>query len=259
MGQALFDTAASNYDDNFTNSIVGSLQRKRVYFWLRKVDFFTKNESVFELNCGTGFDAEQFNKKGMSVRATDISFKMIEVCKQNRSQSISFSQLDCKDIDSVELSEDVIFSNFGGLNCLSENELEQVLASITNKQVKGNMVVLIFMPKFSLMESMYLFLKLKWKIIFRRFTNSAIDVNVDGINVPTYFHTPRKLKKLLRPHYNIKLLKPVALFIPPSYFEPLAKRHPKLVSISNKLEYIFGRFTVFSGLSDHFIIVAEKK
>lgn len=259
MMEALFDTAAASYDDTFTNSIIGKMQRERVYVWLQKVGFFNHNKSVFELNCGTGFDAQYFHSKGLTVKATDISGKMIEVCKKNRSAAISFSQLNFKNIESVELKEDAVFSNFGGLNCLSGTELENMLKTLSTKQKSGNMTALVIMPKFSMIESFYLFLKLKWKGIFRRNTNSSLTVNVDGIDVPTYFHSPRQLKKILKPNYHIKLVKPVALFLPPSYLEPMAKKHSKLMAFANTLESIFGKISLFSGLSDHFIIVAEKK
>jgi len=181
MEEALFDRAAANYDDDFTNSIIGKLQRKRVYYWLDEINFFSKNKSVFELNCGTGFDANYFHKKGLKVRATDISSQMIEVCKQTRSAGITFSQLDFKNLNAIELNENAVFSNFGGLNCLSSKELEAVISTMANKQVAGSTAVLIIMPKFSVVESIYLFLKLKWRLMFRRNTNKAVIVDVEGM------------------------------------------------------------------------------
>ena len=37
---AKFDEAAPLYDDTFTESHIGQLQRKKVYFWLDQIDFF---------------------------------------------------------------------------------------------------------------------------------------------------------------------------------------------------------------------------
>jgi SAM-dependent methyltransferase len=259
MSKALFDTAAAQYDDTFTNSIIGKLQRERVYYWLDKAHFFTKNKSVFELNCGTGFDADFFNSKGLEVRATDVSPKMIAVAKQNRSEKIKFETLDFKDLNGEEITENAVFSNFGGLNCLSHSQLTDFISTLSAKQTLGNMVALVIMPKFSVVESLYLFLKLKWGQMFRRNTNLSVNVNVDGINIPTYFHAPNAVKKLLKDHYKILFTKPVALLLPPSYLEPLAKKHPRIAKIIYKLEGFFGSFSILAGLSDHFIIIAEKK
>ena len=259
MKDAFFDKAATAYDATFTNSIIGQLQRKRVYHWLEKINFFERTQSVFELNCGTGFDAHYFNQKGLKVRATDISEKMIEVAKSTRSAEIEFMPLDVKDIEKVTIDEDAVFSNFGGLNCIPESDLIKLQQSLATKLKTGDMVIWVIMPKFSLMESLYFFFKFQWKKIFRRHTSDAVIVNVDGSKVPTYFHSPRTLKKILNPNFNVKLTKPVALFLPPSYLESFIKNKPTLTRLLNRLESVFGRFSLLSGWADHFIIVAEKK
>lgn len=254
-----FDKAADDYDSIFTNSVIGQLQRSRVYFWLNKIHFFKTVNSVFELNCGTGYDAQIFHDKGLRVRATDVSPNMIETAKRKRAKDIDFFTLDFKAIDSANLEGDAVFSNFGGLNCASENELKDIVTKLAKKQSKGNKVVWVIMPKFSAMECIYFLFKFKWKTIFRRNTNKALLVNVDGVKVPTYFHSPRTLKKILKTNYKIELVKPVALFLPPSYLEPLVNRFPLFLKILSQLENVFGRFTCFSGWSDHYIIVGERK
>lgn len=259
MREAFFDKAAIKYDDTFTNSMIGKLQRKRVYYWLEKVNFFNRVNSVFELNCGTGFDAQYFNEKGLKVRASDISPKMIEVAKSQRSKSIEFMQLDFNKLEEVSIDEDVVFSNFGGLNCVSKEKIIEIEHTLHSKLKRGNMVVWVIMPKFSLMESNFFFFQLQWKKIFRRNRNEPLMVNVDGTAVPTYFHSPKTIKNILKPHFNIKLVKPVALFLPPSYLESFIKRKPTLIKLLNRLEFIFGRISIFSGCADHFIIIAEKR
>ena len=259
MKDALFDKAAKDYDEIFTYSIIGQEQRKRVYYWLEYIGFFKKVRSVFELNCGTGFDAEYFDEKGLKVRASDISQQMINVAIQYRSKSIEFLQLDFREINQISITEEAVFSNFGGLNCVPSEELIEIESNISKNLRKGNFLVWVIMPKFSLMEAIYFLFKFQWNKMFRRFTNQALQVNVDGVSVPTYFHSPKAIAKILKPNYDIKLVKPVALFLPPSYLEPYIKSKPKLMKFLIKLETVFGRFSFFSGWADHFIIIAEKK
>ena len=112
--QPSFDAAAALYDDVFTNSHIGKMQRKRVYYWLDKVGFFKKQRKVFEVNCGTGFDAEEFLKKGHKVVATDASAGMIEVAKEKRDPSIQFYQLTFEEVQQDERfqNSEALFSNF---------------------------------------------------------------------------------------------------------------------------------------------------
>ena len=72
-----FDSAAPLYDDDFTFSEIGKLQRDRVYYWLSEMKLFEKSKRVFEINCGTGYDAQHFFEKGLKVVATDASLEMI--------------------------------------------------------------------------------------------------------------------------------------------------------------------------------------
>lgn len=254
-----FDNAAADYDSIFTNSAIGQLQRNRVYFWLNHIQFFQSVQSVFELNCGTGYDAQIFHDKGLMVTATDVSSKMIETAKAKRSTEITFYPLNFKNIDSVDLKEEAVFSNFGGLNCASRHDLIDMVDVLSNKQQSGDKLVWVIMPKFSAVESIYFLFKFKWKAVFRRHTDKALLVNVDGVKVPTYFHSPKTIKKILEPNYNIKLVKPIALFLPPSYLEPFITKYPAFLKILHKLEKIFGRFSTFAGWSDHYIIVGERK
>ena len=119
MQPQVFDSYAIHYDDHFTNSLIGKAQREQVRKQLSKV-IKSDVKNILEVNCGTGEDALWFSKKGMKVLATDISEGMIEVAKQ-KTNEVEFQQLNCLDIGSlVPCTYDLIFSNFGGLNCATD-------------------------------------------------------------------------------------------------------------------------------------------
>jgi len=254
---ALFDKAAAQYDESFTHSEIGKLQRQRVYYWLNQSNALTKMDTVFELNCGTGFDAAYFHQKGKSVIATDGSHKMIDYARKNRDQSIQFEQLNFRDLNQAKIQGDTIFSNFGGLNCVDAADLSTILDTISQHQKKGEQLIMVLMPRFCWMEGCYFFLKLKWKHLFRRNTKKAVTVNVDGQCVPTWYHSPGDVQKRLK-NYQIKLKKPIAFFLPPSYLEPFFKRRPRLLKILYSLEKRLGRLSFLAGWSDHYILIAEK-
>lgn len=261
MSTMSFNSAAASYDDEFTNSDIGKLQRNRVYHWLDKLNLHKKTKRIFEINCGTGYDAEAFLKKGHHVIATDVSEEMIKLAKRKRDATIRFYTLDFSEVATNEdfKKSSVLFSNFGGLNCLSNQALTKFLQEVTNQQEAEDFLILVIMGKHCFMENLYHLLKLQWTKIGRRNTVEALNVNVNGTGINTYYHSPDELLTILRPTYDIKVKKPIAFFIPPSYMEPFFKKHKTLLRFLNKLESIFGSIGRLSAWSDHYILIAEKK
>jgi ubiquinone/menaquinone biosynthesis C-methylase UbiE len=77
-----FDSAANQYDSDFTHTEIGKMQRRGVYHFLNKKTLTPNSISILEINCGTGEDAIWFSKKGHTISATDASSGMIDVAKQ---------------------------------------------------------------------------------------------------------------------------------------------------------------------------------
>ena len=128
-----FDNIAKEYDETFTHTQIGKYQRDLVYGFLQTelIDF--KEKTILEINGGTGEDAIWLAQKGAAVTCTDISEEMVEVAKQKaveeNQSNVVFKQLDITQISNNfnDQKFDVIFSNFGGLNCLTEKEFKQFL------------------------------------------------------------------------------------------------------------------------------------
>lgn len=261
MNQSAFDQEAALYDERFTHSSIGKLQRKRVYHFLKKAGILKLPKKIFEINCGTGYDAEQLYNMGHRVIATDASEKMVEWAKKHRNKAIDFYPLSFEKVSENQdfIDSDLLFSNFGGLNCISASELQKLLLQITSKQEKGNQLAFIVMAKHCLWEDFYFWLKGEKSRLGRRNTNQALEVEVSGMNVPTYYHSPAELKSYLRDHYRVLSLKPIAFFLPPSYLESFFAKHKALLWLLNQMEKLFSRFEFLAKWSDHYLIIAEKK
>lgn len=90
-------------------------------------------KSILELGAGTGIDSRFFASKGFEVLATDLSPKMVEVC---RAAGLNASLLDVYDVRSIGQKFDAVFS----MNVLLHvplKDLEQVLISISDALEDG--------------------------------------------------------------------------------------------------------------------------
>ena len=90
------------------------------------------------------------------------------------------------------------------------------------------------MPKNTLWEQLYFLFKANISNAFRRKKGIAT-ANVDGENVTTYYYNPKEIVHLSKTDFDLKALKPIGFFIPPSYMEPFFKNKPKLFSCFNWL------------------------
>ena len=254
-----FDKAAKNYDTTFTYSEIGKAQRGRVYHFLKQEINGKSNLNILELNCGTGEDAIYLSNLGHRVIATDISSEMIAKAKK-KNPSIQFLQQDITTITSETFSEkfDLIFSNFGGLNCLSKEQLKSLIDTSETLLKKNGKLIFVIMPKRCLWERFYFFIKGNFKKMKRRKSKKAVLANVDGIDVATRYFNPSELKELANKKYTLSVLKPIGISIPPSYLEPyfVSKKNflKLLIHLENWLSSSF-----WSKYADHYLISFQKK
>lgn len=261
-----FDHIAKDYDIDFTYSEIGKCQRNSVYRYLNKSP---KNLNILELNCGTGEDAIWLAKQGNQVLATDISDEMIKVAKQKGAEinNLKFETIDINKLSdlceslvtfAVKSKFDLIFSNFGGLNCLSKKELKNFFHSASQLLHKNGKLILVIMPKNTLWERFYFILKIDFKKVFRRNTNKALEVNVENnpevSGVKTWYYNPKDIKEIAKPYFKMVITKPIGFFIPPSYLENYFKKHKRLLRILDQLEKRIGKFGFLSRFSDHYLI-----
>ncbi len=256
-----FDSTSKQYDEVFTFSNIGKAQRQRVFNYINPIIKSNRKLNILEINCGTGEDAIQFGGFGHDVIATDISEGMIAVANaKKRSKNVTFKAQDINTL-SVGLFDkkfDLIFSNFGGLNCLSNEQLSDFIKESSDMLSPKGKLILIIMPKNCLWERFYFFLKGNYKKAKRRNTSKSIIVNVDGTNVKTWYYNPKDIVSLTETLYKTKKIKPIGLAIPPSYLEnSFLAKNPVLPILKGVDRIITGTF--WAKYADHFLIELEKK
>lgn len=256
---ASFDKAAPNYDESFTQTEIGKMQRNSVYKQLTKQVVSVKN--ILEINCGTGEDAIWLATQNFNVTATDISPKMIEVAKSKANfDTLNFIISDIKTIQSSIGGQnfDLIFSNFGGLNCLSESELEKFFRDANSILFQKGKLVLVIMPKSTLWEQAYFLAKAQFSKVFRR-KKEFILADVAGEKVPTYYYNPKDIVNLAKNDFELVHQKPIGFFVPPSYLEPIFKNKKGLLRFLNVLEKAISNWSFLSKYADHYIITLQKR
>ncbi len=166
-----FDSVAEAYDGLFTNSLIGRAQRSVV--WKRAAALFPAGSRVLELNCGTGEDAAFLASRGVAVTACDVSARMIEQAQQRRvveggGGSVEYHVLPSEQIDELPSQQffDGAFSNFSGLNCVSD--LSDVAGQLAKRLRPGAPVLFCMSTRFCVWEMLYYLAKLDTKRAFRR-------------------------------------------------------------------------------------------
>lgn len=255
--KASFDVAAQNYDSDFTHTEIGKLQRHLVYENLQK--HLKNSATILEINCGTGEDAIWLANQNFEVTATDISEKMIAVAKvKTNLENLNFQVLDINNIHQESKKYDIIFSNFGGLNCLNQSELQTFFKSASEIISEKGKISLVIMPKNTIWEQFYFLMKFDFKNAFRRKKEVAY-ANVNGEKVATYYYNPKEIVHLCQANFEILEVKPIGFFIPPSYLEPFFKNKKMLLKGLAFLENRIKNWSFLSKYADHYIITLQKK
>lgn len=221
----------------------------------------TRKYSILELNCGTGEDAVFFASRGHRVVATDISEEMLEqalakVRSAGLERMVEVRPLDIRDPGDHLAGEsyDMVFSNFGGLNCVAPGELTGLSDKLARSLTPRGRFVAVVMGKNCLWESFYFFSKGQWNKVFRRNTRESIPVMVSGHRVDTWYYDPADFASRFRDQFRRKRLLPLGFFLPPSYLEHAMHRRPALLNMLDTLEGAATNAAFLAYFSDHYII-----
>lgn len=257
-----FDNYALSYDSDFTHSSVGKLQRKRVWRYLEKNCSEKKHPHVLELNCGTGEDALWFSKKGFSITATDISEEMVGVAKQKlRETSATVFQSDIQSAGEKlhDKKFDLIFSDFGGMNCLSPDEMKVASNNFAQLLNPGGRVMLVIMSRNCRWEQFYFKRKNDLKSAYRRREKEGVEAIIFDQKFSTWYYSPEEMQTFFSNEFSIVTHQPIGITLPPSYLDNYFRKHPTQLKVLNFAEQLLGNWSALSDKADHYVIDFIKK
>jgi len=257
---SVFDRIAERYDEIFTQTTIGRLQRQLV--WDTLAGAFSKGQHVVELNCGTGEDALFLAKRGISVTACDASSRMIEVAQRRslldeESGNVEFRVLANEDLNKLhgEHRFDGALSNFSGLNCVKD--LSKIAATLSTLLRPAARVFICLSTRTCAWEMLWYLSRGDPRKAFRRVPGHTI-ASVEGTPIAIWYPTLRLTRKQFDPWFHLRSVRAVGLFVPPSYAEGWAQRHKRGTSACGKLDRLLGRLPILRTIGDHMLLEFER-
>jgi ubiquinone/menaquinone biosynthesis C-methylase UbiE len=261
-----FDHIASPYNSTFDKSAIGQLQRKRVWGYVEKIIPQLKGFEMLELNHGSGEDADLFGETGFNLVATDIGAEMMKITEKKSNQfsmqhtiSSHYVDLDTFNETLFDKKFDLVFSNFGGINSVSPESLKKLLNKLPHILKPGGRFIGVVMPKFCAWETIFFLLRFQLKKAFRRLTTAEVISSQQGHDIRTWFYNPSQITNWSREKFKLISCKPVGVALPPVYIERFFKLRKKWLFNLNDIEKKFGQSSLFSGMSDNFIVDLQLK
>ena len=212
----VFDDKAENYDEEFTHSYIGHIQRKKIQAYISRCLLGKAPLEILELNCGTGEDVAFLQQYG-TVTATDASEKMLEICTQ-KNPGVQVQFLDLEQPLPAHKKYDLVFSNFGGLNCISLRRMQALndeLAAILNP---GGQLFFVLIHNWSLVEFAYFSSRLRFKKACRRSKGSATFGELS-----IHYYSPHILADMF-PSFHLEEQQPIGVVLAGEYMNRLGKR-----------------------------------
>lgn len=217
------------------------------------------DETLLELNAGTGIDSFWFAEQGLKVVATDDAPGMVAQLKAKRAANPAVEAMHCSFLELERLGErrfHHVFSNFGGLNCT--DRLDVALRGIDRALLPGGTCSLVIMPPLSPWEVLAL-LKGRIRYAFRRFKKAGTAARLEGVTFTCYYYSPRYVMRHLGPGYDVIAQRALSLVVPPPYHEQFPQRWPRLYRVLHRLEEGVAHRWPFRLWGDHFLIVLRKR
>ncbi|MCC6298157.1 MAG: methyltransferase domain-containing protein [Anaerolineales bacterium] len=254
-----YNRNADKYDEFIENN--PNLQRMRHKVYAHVTALLPQGSRILDLACGTGTDAFWFAQRGYTVHGVDISDGMLNRATEKAKRlglesSVTFEHLSYTELGKLDMDQfDLTFSNFGGLNCVSDLKL---VAEQVRPLLKTNaLVVWALMPPFCLWESAML-LRGRFKLATRRFSGKST-VYKEGLNYPVYYYTPKQVAQAWGKEFELLSVRALSVITPPATNKDFALKRPRLFEFLSKLDNAAESKYPFKYWGDFTIVTLRRK
>jgi SAM-dependent methyltransferase len=250
---AAFDAVAERFDERFSPWLSVAAQRRAVRTALEQT--FPSGANLIEIGGGTGEDALWLVERGRQVLLTDASPRMVRISSAKFADRVGARAETCAAEDLADLADriktpfDGAFSNFAGLNCVSDlGPFASGLAKLLRPDAPALLVIFgRFCPGEWLVETLHR----RPKNVFRRVATGDQRARLGGREFTVRYHQRRDLERVMAPWFRPAGRQGVGVFVPPSAAEPWISGHPRLLRTLETLDR--GLAEPLAGLGDHIL------
>jgi SAM-dependent methyltransferase len=258
--QSYWDTAADTYEQDFTGTLLGRLQREAIWRELEYV--FCSGQRVLELNCGTGIDAVHLAQRGVNILACDISPGMIGLASKRVTaaklhRSIDLRVLATEDIGQLgtEGAFDGAFSNFSGMNCVAD--LSAASAALARLLKPGSRVLLCMLGRIVPWEIIWFLAHGEPQKAMLRLR--CRDGFCPGQGAPrVHYPSVKEIAVAFAPAFGLRKWKGVGIVLPPTYMAHWANRFPKIAGTLAQADRFLGSWPGFRNMAGFVLLEFER-
>jgi ubiquinone/menaquinone biosynthesis C-methylase UbiE len=238
---AAFDALAERYDELWTHTAVGRLQRQAV--WQDIDPLFRRGDSVLDVGCGTGEDALHLMAAGVVVRGIDASPAMVEIA---RTRGVNASVLPMEELGTLAGPFDAAISNFGALNCVPRlGPVAEALGRLIRPQGR---LALCLLGQCCAWEICHHLRRGRAGKAFRRWRSRGCH---SSFGAQVYYPSVRRLVTAFRRYFRLDRWCGVGLFVPPSYVALTAPTVARLAFLDRRLAGL----PMLRGMADHRLLI----
>ncbi|MBK8414532.1 MAG: class I SAM-dependent methyltransferase [Bacteroidetes bacterium] len=180
--------------------------------------------------------------------------------KKTAQHRVEFIQTPFQELQKMETGMyDVIFSNFGGLNCAPPNDLKMMAAEFHRLLRPGGKLIAVIMGRKCIIERLYFLFKNDTAKRNRRKSFHPVKANVAGEMIDIWYYSPKEFAYYMAPFFELSAYKPIGLFLPPSYLDKNLKKIPGVLPVLNQLEKLSTIHPGWSDYADHYLIDLTKR
>jgi SAM-dependent methyltransferase len=260
---AAFDAVAPAFDQRFGGWLSVAAQRRAVRGELLRA--FPAGASVLELGGGTGEDAAWLADRGRRVLLTDASPAMVALAAAKLADRIAPAAAEVWPAEEMEALAaereasgapkfDGAFSNFAGLNCVSD--LRPVARGLARLLRPGAPALLVLFGPFPPGEVVVELLRRNPSAAVRRLARGDVAARLGGRRFTVRYHRPRAVARAFAPWFRLRRTRGIGVFVPPSAAEPWISRHPRLLGALEALDRAAA--APLARLGDHLLFHLER-
>ncbi len=250
-----FSRTAEKYDAFGRDHPNQTRMRYKVYSHVTRL--VPPGAHILELNCGTGTDAVELVRRGYSVHATDIAPGMLERLRKKADEMKLHDRLTMENRSFLSLADvagapfDAVFSNLGGLNCISD--LSPVIQQLPNVLKPDGIVTWVLMSHVCLWE-MAEILRGHPHLAFRRFAHRAVQSHLEGLFFDVFYFSPKQTVRWFGRDFDLLALEGLSVITPTAESRNFAKMHPHLYRTLSWLDDRLAPRWPWNGWGDFYII-----